>query len=242
MKTALITGGARGIGAATATAFARAGYAVGIHYLNSCAEAAALVGRLSAEGLVAEAFCADLADPGQAAAMVAEAEAGLGSLEVLVNNAGRPLYGLFPDLDMAEWDRLWHINVGGAIACSRAALPGMIARGRGCILNISSIWGLCGASCEVAYSTTKAALIGFTRALAKEVGPAGVRVNCIAPGMIDTAMLDGLSQGDREDFVRRTPLGRLGRPEDVAAAALWLAGPDAGFLTGQVLGVEGGVL
>lgn len=230
-KTALVTGGARGIGAGVCRALSRAGWRVLIHYNSS----ARLAGALAAE-LGAEALCADLTDEDAVRALFGRA----GELDLLVNNAGVAAYGLFTEQDTACWRRVFAVNAEAAALCCRLALPDMIRRKQGCIVNVASIWGLTGASCEAAYSASKAAVIGLTKALAKEVGPSGIRVNCVAPGVIDTDMLAGFSEGERQALIERTPLGRLGVPEDVAGAVVFLASDAARFVTGQVLGVDGG--
>ena len=240
MKTALITGASRGIGAAMARAFAEAGYAVALNYRQSEEKARRLAEELTRQGCVAACYRADVADPRQAEEMVRRCEEELGQIAVLINNAGISADGLFTDLTDEVWRRLWEVNVSGTLYCSRAVLPAMIRRGSGVILTLSSMWGQVGGSCEVAYSATKAAVIGFTRALAQEVGPAGVRVNCLAPGVIDTDMNQVYGKEALDALAQETPLQRIGRPEEVAQLALWLASEKAGFITGQVIGVNGG--
>ncbi|MBQ6058532.1 MAG: 3-oxoacyl-ACP reductase FabG [Clostridia bacterium] len=240
MKTALITGASRGIGAAMARAFAEAGYAVALNYRQSEEKARRLAEELTRQGCVAACYRADVADPRQAEELVRRCEEELGQIAVLINNAGISADGLFTDLTDEVWRRLWEVNVSGTLYCSRAVLPAMIRRGSGVILTLSSMWGQVGGSCEVAYSATKAAVIGFTRALAQEVGPAGVRVNCLAPGVIDTDMNQVYGKEALDALAQETPLQRIGRPEEVAQLALWLASEKAGFITGQVIGVNGG--
>ncbi len=231
MHRALITGSARGIGAAIARRLAQDGWDIALHYHRSRAEALAL-----AEELHCSAYAADIGD---SAAVSALAEA-VGPVELLVCNAGLAHYGLLTALSDAEWRQLFAVNVDGPFYCARAFLPPMIREKRGCIINISSVWGIHGASCEAAYSATKAAVIGLTRALAKEVGPSGVRVNCVAPGVIETDMLAPLSAADRTALAEDTPLCRLGTPAEVAEAVAFLASERAAFIIGQVLGVDGG--
>ncbi len=233
MKTALITGGSRGIGAAVARRFAGEGYRVIINYKRSEAEARAL-----AEELGGIAVRADVGDPKQVAAMADEIGERFGALDVLVNNAGISHIGLFTDMTEAEWQRMIDVNLGGAFRVTKSLIKPMIARQSGCVINISSMWGQVGASCEAAYSASKAGLIGLTKALAKELGPSGIRVNCIAPGVIETDMNAELSGDTLSALADDAPLMRLGAPEDVADAAYFLA--ESGFITGQVLGVNGG--
>ena len=235
MKTVLITGGSRGIGADMVYRFARDGYAVAFVY-HKAHEAAASVAREAG----AFAICADISMPDEARRAVAEAKEKLGHIDVLINNAAVAGFRLFTDITDEEWNRFIGVNLSGAFYLSRAVLPDMISRKSGSIINISSMWGQVGASCEVHYSAAKAGLIGLTKALAKEVGPSGIRVNCIAPGVIDTEMNAVLQEDDRRALIEETPLMRLGTPADVAAAALFLAGEGASFITGQVLGVNGG--
>ncbi|MBQ3077356.1 MAG: 3-oxoacyl-ACP reductase FabG [Clostridia bacterium] len=241
MKTALITGASRGIGAALAEAFAEAGWAVAVNYNKSREAAEQLVSRLTAAGHTAAPFQADVGDPEAVRRLVADTEDRLGSIDLLVNNAGLSHHGLLTDLSDADWQRLLAVNLSGALYCCRAVLPGMIRRQSGTILNISSMWGQIGGSCEVAYSATKAGLIGLTKALAQEVGPSGVRVNCIAPGVIATDMTTVLGEDTLAALADETPLCRVGLPREVAAAALYLASPAAAFVTGQVLAVNGGI-
>lgn len=188
------------------------------------------------------AIRADLADPADCERLVQQAQQALGHLDALVLNAGIALpRGLLTDLPAAEWDRLFAVNVRSAFLCCRAALPQMVRRHEGSIVTLSSMWGQTGGSCEAAYSASKAAVIGLTRALAKEVGPAGIRVNCVAPGVIDTDMNGDLQEEDRQALREETPLGTIGSPGD-AAGAVWYLTACAPFVTGQVLGVNGGLV
>ncbi len=232
---ALITGGAGGIGSAIARALAAEGYLPEICYLTSAGAAKAL-----ADELGGFAVRCDVTDPASVRAMFAELEAGPGLPEVLINNAGRAWRGLLQDMSDEEWRGVTAVALDGAFFCCREALPSMIRAQRGCIINVSSVWGEVGGSCEAAYSAAKAGLIGLTKALAKEVGPSGVRVNCVAPGCIETAMLAEFSAEDRRAMAEDTPLGRIGTPEDVAQAVAFLASERASFITGQVLSVGGG--
>ncbi len=235
MRTALITGGSRGIGAAVVRAFTRAGYRAAFLYLHSAAAAAVLAAETGAVAL----RC-DVADSRQVADACAEAAARLGHIDALVNNAGVAQQKLATEITDADWRRMLDVNLSGAFYVSRAVLPQMISRRNGRVVNISSVWGQIGASCEAHYSAAKAGLIGLTKALAKEVAPSGVTVNCVCPGAIDTDMLAGLEESALEELRRETPAGRLGAAEDVADCVLWLCGNGAGFVTGQVLGVNGG--
>ena len=239
-QTALITGASRGIGRAVATELARAGYAVAVNCLRHPQEALDLAAALTAEGCRAAAFPADVADRSQVEAMVRDAEARLGPVEVLVNNAGISAQGLFQDMDDAQWDRMLAVNLTGARNACLAVLPRMLHEKRGCIVNMASIWGLRGASCEVAYACTKSAIVGLTRSLALELAPSGIRVNAVAPGCIETDMLRSLGDETRAMLTEETPLGRLGTPEDVAHAVAFLVSDQASFLTGQILTADGG--
>lgn len=238
-KTVLITGGSRGIGAACVEAFAAAGCRVVFSYLHSQEQAAALCARW--EGRVM-AVQADVADRDQVTALFRQTEQAFGPVEVLVNNAGIAQQKLFTDITPAEWRRMLAVHLDGPFYCCQAALPAMIRAKWGRIINISSMWGQVGGSCEVHYSAAKAGLIGLTKALAQEEGPSGVTVNCIAPGVVETDMMAGFSAADKQALAEETPLCRLGRPEEVAAAAVFLAGDQAAFITGQVLGVNGGLV
>lgn len=242
MKTVLITGASRGIGAATARLFAQKGWAVAVNYRNSREAAEELVSEIRKNGGTALAIPADVGDPEQVEALFQTAERELGQIEALVNNAGIAQQKLFTDLTDEDWDELFRVDVKGVFLCCRRALPAMIRRHRGVIVNISSMWGQVGASCEVHYSAAKAAVIGLTRALAKEVGPSGIRVNCIAPGVIQTEMNGNLTPETLEALKEETPLELLGDPADVAKAAWFLTSEDSAFITGQVLGVNGGMV
>ncbi len=242
MNTAVVTGASRGIGAAIAKALARDGYAVAVNYRQDQKGALATVEEIRDAGGTAGVFQADVSDEGQVAALFDKVNRELGSVQVLVCNAGQALQKLVTDISGEEWDRLFAVNVKGVFACCKAVLPHMIRRQSGRIITVSSIWGVTGASMEAAYSASKAAVIGFTKALAQEVGPSGITVNCIAPGVIATHMNAGHSPETMKALADETPLGRIGSPEDVAAAAAFLASDKAGFITGQVLGVDGGIL
>ncbi len=235
MKTVLITGGSRGIGAAIARLFAAEGYRVLINYEKSEAAANALC-----EELGCEAFKFDVSDRNAVLDFKERLEARGITVDVLINNAGVSLFGLFQYVDAEAAERMYGVNLFGTLNCIRAFLPQMVEKKDGVIINLSSVWGEVGASCEVDYSAAKAAVIGLTKALAKEVGFSGVRVNCLSPGVIDTDMNANLSVADVEEIVNSIPLERLGKGEDVARAALFLASDSASYITGQVLSVDGG--
>ncbi|MGM9652962.1 MAG: elongation factor P 5-aminopentanone reductase [Eubacteriales bacterium] len=241
MKNVLITGASGGIGQAAAEVFARAGYGVAVHYHRGAETARALAAFLSETYAVPTiAVGADLLHTGEVNDMFARASDALGFIGTLVNNAGIAQQKLFTDITDGDWENMLGVHLGGTFRCCRAALPEMLRRHSGSIINISSMWGQTGGSCEVHYSAAKAGVIGLTKALAKEVAPSGITVNCIAPGVIRTRMLDGFSEDELAALAEETPAGRLGTPGDVAGAAVFLAGEDARFITGQVLGVNGG--
>ena len=241
-RTVLITGGSRGIGAACVSAFARAGWSVVFLYRRAEEAAEALCARLRGEGLDVSCRRCDVSRRDEVFRTVDDLIRTYHRFDALVNNAGVAHIGLFTDMTEEQWDALFAVNVKGAFNVTQAVLPGMISQGSGAIVNVSSMWGEVGASCEVAYSAAKAALIGMTKALAKEVGPSGVRVNCVSPGVIDTDMNAELTEADLAALAEETPLGRIGRAEEVAEAALYLCGEGASFITGQVLGVSGGLV
>lgn len=240
MDTVLITGAATGIGRAAALLFAADGYNVAVHYNKSEKEALALCEQIAAQGGRAVTVRADVADAAQVNAMVRRVIDVFGRIDVLVNNAGVAQTKLFTDLTANDWDTMFDVNVKGVFHCCQTVLPGMISRKAGCIVNVSSIWGMVGASCEVPYSAAKAAVIGLTKALAKELGPSGIRVNCVAPGVIETRMIDGLDDDTRAALKEETPLCRLGTAEDVAQTIRFLASENSSFLTGQVISPNGG--
>ena len=239
-RTAFVTGGSRGIGRAVVRRLAAEGYAVGINYLQARDAALALEEELRSAGRRAMAVQADVADREAVTAAIRQVEDAFGPVEVLVNNAGIAQQDLFQDTGDALWHRLFAVNVDGAYHTIQAVLPHMLHVKQGSIVNISSIWGLRGSSCEVAYSATKAAVIGLTRSLAMELAPSGIRVNCVAPGVIRTDMVETLGEETIAALREETPLGRLGTPEDIASAVAFLAGDGAGFITGQVLTADGG--
>ncbi|MBE6997546.1 MAG: glucose 1-dehydrogenase [Ruminococcaceae bacterium] len=241
-KVALITGSSRGIGRAAAQRLAREGYAVCINYLRRWDKAEELQTLLELEGCRAMTFQADVADKAAVDAMADAVRARFGPVSLLVSNAGVAGQMQFQDVTEAQWDRYFNVNVKGAYNAIQAVLPDMLHAHAGAIVTVSSMWGLRGASCEVVYSATKAALIGLTRSLAMELAPSGIRVNCVAPGVIDTDMVQVLGQETLLSLAQETPLGRLGTPEDIAEAIAFFASEKASFVTGQVLTADGGFI
>lgn len=235
MKTVLITGGSRGIGSELVRHFKNNGYSVAFTYKSSQAAALAL-----SEETGALAIRADSAIEGDVENAIKTAIDAFGGIDCLINNAAISSFSLFTDITLAEWNDMLAVNLTGAFLYSKGVIPDMLKRKQGRIINITSMWGLVGSSCEVHYSATKAGLIGMTKALAKELGPSGITVNAIAPGVINTEMNAKLSDEDKAALIDETPLMRIGEASDVASAALFLAGKGASFITGEVLNVSGG--
>lgn len=232
MKSVLITGGSRGIGEAVARLFSEKHWRVVINYNKSKDKALYLASELGAE-----AIYADVSKSDEVNAMAAAA----GSIDVLVNNAGVCGFYMLDAMSDDDWNRIMSVNLTGVFNCTRAILPQMIRRKSGAIVNVSSMWGICGAACEAAYSASKAGVIGLTKALAKEVGPSGIRVNCVAPGAIDTDMNKALTPDARDALCDETPLGRLGTADEIARTIYFLSDTDS-FMTGQIISPNGGLV
>ncbi len=241
-RIALISGGSSGIGESCVRRFSADGWSVVFLCRTHREHAQALTAELRASGMDVDYRVCDVADEKQVAEVVADIERTYRHIDVLVNCAGVAHRGLLTDMTDEAWSRLFAVNVDGAFHLLRAVLPGMISHQSGAIVNVSSMWGEVGSSCEAAYSASKAAVIGLTKATAKEVGPSGIRVNCVTPGVIRTPMNAELSEDDLAALADETPLGRIGEPDECAEAILFLASPRASFITGQVLGVNGGLV
>lgn len=239
-RVVLITGASRGIGKAAAALFARHGHHVLINYRQSREMAHSLVNDLKNQGYSAECFPADVSKRKEVDAMVEFCLEKFGKIHVLVNNAGISESRLFTDITEEEWDIMVNTNLKGVFNCTQSVLKQMIPQKDGVIINVSSIWGLIGGSCEVHYSAAKAGIIGLTKALAKELGPSNIRVNCVAPGVIQTDMMSGYDETALEELKHQTPLMKLGQARDVASAIYYLASDEARFITGHVLNVNGG--
>lgn len=234
-KVVLVTGGSRGIGKAICEKFSAEGYTVAVNFEKSEEKALAL-----AEKIGGKAYRADVSDYGEVSAMFDKIEAELGEVSVLINNAAISAFGLFQDCSDEEWERIFGVNVKGVFNCSKRAVGNMLKNQSGSIVNISSIWGVTGASCECHYSAAKAAVIGYTKAMAKELGPSGIRVNCVAPGAVDTDMNSRFSKEDMEAVAEESALGYIGKPEEIAEAVFFAASEKASYMTGAVLNINGG--
>ena len=237
-KTVFITGGSRGIGRAIAEIFYKNGYNVAINY-NKSEEKAIELEKLLPGSIILKG---DVSNENDVKGMIDKAIKHFGRIDVLVNNAGVSVVKLLTDTELSEWEKLFSVNVTGTFLASKYAAKHMIANHSGKIINISSIWGISGASCESCYSASKGAVIAFSKALAKELGPSGITVNCVSPGFINTDMNSDLSSEEVNSFCEDTPLGRAGEAEEVAETVLFLASDSADFITGQVIGVDGGVI
>lgn len=243
MKTVLITGASRGIGKATAIEFAKKGYVVAVNYNKSKSEAEKLCREITALGGKAKAFSADISKADSVKKMVKDVLEHFGKIDVLINNAGVALnQGLFTDFTEEDIEKVFKTNVFGMMNVTKEVIPEFIKKKSGKIVNVSSVWGVLGASCEVIYSSSKGAVIAFTKALARELAPSGVCVNCIAPGMIDTDMNSHLSDADKKAFSEEIPLYRIGKADEVAKAVYFLASEDADYITGKVMEVDGGLI
>ena len=242
MSVALVTGASRGIGRAIAKKLSEKGFDVAINYKKNREKAEELKNEILEMGKKAEIFCADVSKPEEVESMVKEVLLTFGKIDVLVNNAGVALLqGLFTDFDAKKAREVFDVNVFGTMNCSRSVIPHFVSKKSGAIVNVSSVWGVLGASCEVIYSTSKGAIIAFTKALARELAPSGIRVNAVAPGMIDTDMNSHLSKEDMVCFESDIPLGRIGSAEEVADTVCFLASRDARYITGQTISVDGGI-
>ncbi|MBE6682007.1 MAG: SDR family oxidoreductase [Ruminococcaceae bacterium] len=241
MKNVLITGATGGIGSAIAFAFAKNGYNIALHTNSKPHEAQENADSLSkAYGIKAFAVMADISNENDVKNMFETLEKDFGKIDVLVNNAGISLVSMLCDTTAEDWDRVMDVNLKGAFLCSKCAIDNMVHNKWGRIINVSSVWGNAGASCEVAYSASKAGLVGFTKALAKELAPSGLTVNAVSPGLIDTKMNSHLSDDDIKALCDEIPVGRMGTPEEVANAVLFLASEGASYITAQNITVDGG--
>lgn len=239
-KTAIVTGGARGIGKSIVENLAKEGYSVVINYNSSEAQALKLKRDLTLKGMSADICKADVSKPDQAEDLIDFAVKRFGQLDVLVNNAGIAETKLFTDITNEDWNKMININLNSVFYCSKAALKYMIPEKSGKIINISSIWGLIGASCEVHYSVAKGGIIAFTKSLAKELAPSNIHVNCVAPGVIDTDMNSCYTEDEMKDITSDIPMMKLGLPQDIADSVLFFASEKSNFITGQVLSPNGG--
>ncbi|WMJ76816.1 MULTISPECIES: elongation factor P 5-aminopentanone reductase [unclassified Sedimentibacter] len=239
-KTVIVTGASRGIGHSIAELFAHKEYNVLINYNHSKESAMHLYDKLKSEGLFVKTYKADVSNRYEVDLMTKFCIEEFGGLDILINNAGICQEKLFTDITDEDLDHMLNTNFKSAFYCSQSALKHMLPNKQGKIINISSIWGIVGASCEVHYSATKAAIIGFTKALAKELGPSNIQVNCIAPGVIQTEMLSSYNENELGELKEHTPLMRLGNPNDIAGCALYLASLYSNFVTGQVISPNGG--
>ena len=239
-KVAVVTGGASGIGEAIVRALCRDGFSVAINYNSSEAQALALASELSVNGSNVITIKADVSSSSDVNKMMNTVKEVLGSPEILINNSGIAQQKLFTDITDEDWNRMIGVNLTGVFNTCRAVLPFMIHEKKGRIINISSMWGQVGASCEVHYSAAKAGVIGLTKALAQEVAPSGITVNCVAPGAVDTKMMSSFSAEDKAALCEEIPLGRIGNAEEIAETVAFLVSDKSSYITGQVIGVNGG--
>lgn len=239
-KTVIVTGSSKGIGAATAILFAQKGYNVVINYNESYESANILCRSLISNGYSVMTQKANVANKLEVDLMVKETLYKFGRIDVMVNNAGIAYQGLITDTDEIDFDRIIDVDLKGVFNCCKSVTPVMVNQKFGRIINISSMWGQVGASCEVAYSAAKAGVIGLTKALAKELAPSGITVNAVSPGLIETNMNSNLSVEELNDFVNEIPISRIGNADEIASAIYFLASEDAEYITGQVLGINGG--
>ena len=241
MKNVLVTGATGGIGSAIAVAFAKCGYNVALHTCSKLDNAKKAAEKLSKEfGIKAVAVMADISSQSDVSKMFSDLETDFGKIDILVNNAGVSSVMMLCDTTEEEWDRVFDINLKGAFLCTKEAIKNMVHNKWGRVINVSSVWGNTGASCEVAYSASKAGLVGFTKALARELAPSGVTVNAVSPGLIDTQMNAHLTKDDIKELCDEIPAGRMGTPEEVAKVVLFLAGEGASYITAQNITVDGG--
>ena len=241
-KTVLVTGSSRGIGKAIALAFGRIGCKVVLNAAKSAAQLEETRALLEGEGIPTLAVLADVSDYASCERLFAETEKSFGAVDILINNAGISYIGLFTDMTPKKWQRVLDVNLGSVLNCTRLAVPAMVRKKSGVILNISSMWGEVGASCEAVYSASKGGVNAFTKAMAKELAPSGIRVNAISCGVIDTEMNACFTPEERQALAEEIPLLRFGQPEEVADLAVFLASKKAAFLTGKVLTLDGGML
>lgn len=241
-KTVVITGASHGIGYQTALEFAKLGFNIVIGYNKSQESALKLLEKLRNLNCLSIAIKADLEHKEQAVNLIEKSISEFGNIDILINNAGISEQKLFSDITYEDWRKMFSVNMDGCFVCTQTAIKYMLNKHKGKIINVSSMWGITGASCEVHYSASKAAIIGFTKALAKEVGPSGIQVNCVAPGLIDTNMNHNLDKTTIDNLINDTPLCKIGSTKDVAKTILFLASEDADFITGQVISPNGGFL
>ena len=241
-KCAFITGASGGIGKAIALRLAADGFDIAACYHSDENGANELKNELEKLGVNHRIYKADVSDYACMKEIFEDAIGYFGGIDVLVNNAGMAQQKLFTDISEEEFDRICAVNFKSVYNCCKFAVPYMVNRKDGAIINVSSMWGVCGASCETVYSATKAAVIGFSKALARELAPSGIRVNCIAPGAIETKMNANLSDSDKADFANEIPMGRFGSPEEIAGVVSFLAGKDSTYITAQVITADGGLI